>query len=168
MIAIGPGVPRRRRGVRDDVHDRRPRTDVHRGSLRNLPGPGDGRSLVPFLTDGQTPQGWAQRDAASESIGETNASDPDYLRPYIPHPSPLCAPSVGCTSNTTTGAPRSTTEEPIRTSFAASSTPSIQGLSPPSAPSFLQLDACSGPSCREADALAITDPLPQAKAGWTL
>ncbi len=30
-----------------------------------------------------------------------------------------------------------------------------------SAPSYSQLDACSGSSCREADALAVTDPLPQ-------
>ena len=39
---------------------------------------------MPFLTDGQTPDGW-RGATLSESIGETNVSDPDYL-PYIPPP----------------------------------------------------------------------------------
>jgi arylsulfatase A-like enzyme len=158
MIAIGPGVPA---GVEvsamTSTIDLAPTfTEVLSGTSPDWV---DGRSLVPFLTDGQTPQGWRSA-TLSESIGETNASDPDYL-PYIPPPFSALRSErwlyVEYDDGSTALYDRRTDPYELRNIVDAVDPAFTAALRA----QLSQLDACSGSSCREADALAVTDPLPQ-------
>ncbi len=159
MIAIGPGVPA---GVEvsamTSTIDLAPTfTEVLSGTSPDWV---DGRSLVPFLTDGQTPQGW-RTATLSESIGETNVSDPDYL-PYIPPPFSALRSErwlyVEYDDGSTALYDQRTDPYELRNIVDAVDPGFVAALSA----QLSQLDACSGPSCREADTLTIADPLPQA------
>ncbi len=159
MIAIGPGVP-----AGAEVSAMTSTIDLAPTFTELLSGTSpdwvDGRSLVPFLTDGQTPDGW-RGATLSESIGETNVSDPDYL-PYIPPPFSALRSErwlyVEYDDGSTALYDQSTDPYELRNIVDAVDPGFIAALSA----QLSQLDACSGSSCREADALTITDPLPQA------
>jgi arylsulfatase A-like enzyme len=146
MIAIGPGIPA---GVQ--VDEMTSTIDLAPTFTELLGGQSpdwvDGRSMVPFLATGQAPADW-RNAALSESIGVTNKSDPDYL-PFIPPPfSALRTPRWMYVEYDEL--------RNIVDSMEAADPAFIASLSD----QLAQLDACAGPSCREADALTITDPLP--------
>ncbi|MED5528239.1 MAG: hypothetical protein VYC81_06230, partial [Actinomycetota bacterium] len=97
----------------------------------------------------------------SESIGETNVSDPDYL-PYIPPPFSALRSErwlyVEYDDGSTALYDQRTDPYELRNIVDAVDPGFVAALSA----QLSQLDACSGPSCREADTLTIADPLPQA------
>jgi len=159
MIAIGPGIPA---GARVDemtsTIDLAPTfTEIMGGETPEWV---DGRSLVPFLPAGQAPENW-RNAALSESIGETNKSDPDYL-PFIPSPfSALRTPRwmyVEYDDGSTALYDQLADPFELRNIVDSVDPVFVAALSA----QLAQLDACAGPSCREADAVTITDPLPQA------
>ncbi len=158
MIAIGPGVPA---GVEVDAMtstiDLAPTFTELLGA--RVPNWVDGRSLVPFLAAGQKPENW-RNAALSESIGVTNKSDPDYL-PFIPPPfSALRTPRwmyVEYDDGSRALYDQVTDPFELRNVVDAVDPAFVQSLSS----QLAQLDRCAGPSCREADAITITDPLPQ-------
>lgn len=158
LIAIGPGIPA---GVEVDAMtstiDLAPTfTEVLGG---RTPDWIDGRSLVPFLTAGKKPEDW-RNAALSESIGETNKSDPDYL-PFIPPPfSALRTPRwmyVEYDDGSRALYDQRTDPYELRNVVDSVDPTFVAGLSA----QLAQLERCAGPSCREADAVTITDPLPQ-------
>jgi arylsulfatase A-like enzyme len=160
MIAIGPGIPA---GVQ--VDEMTSTIDLAPTFTELLGGQSpdwvDGRSMVPFLATGQAPADW-RNAALSESIGVTNKSDPDYL-PFIPPPfSALRTPRwmyVEYDDGSRALYDQLTDPYELRNivdSMEAADPAFIASLSD----QLAQLDACAGPSCREADALTITDPLP--------
>ncbi|HEY7823391.1 MAG TPA: hypothetical protein VIG24_11175, partial [Acidimicrobiia bacterium] len=114
---------------------------------------------VPFLAAGQAPEDW-RNAALSESIGETRKSDPDYL-PFIPSPfSALRTPRwmyVEYKDGSTALYDQLTDPYELRNIVDSVDPVFVASLSA----QLAQLDACAGPSCREADAVTITDPLPQ-------
>jgi N-acetylglucosamine-6-sulfatase len=157
MIAIGPGIPA---GVEVDemtsTIDLAPTfTEIMGGQTPEWV---DGRSLLPFLGAGQAPEDW-RTAALSESIGETNKSDPDYL-PFIPPPfSALRTPRwlyVEYDDGSTALYDRLTDPYELRNIVDSADPTFVAALSA----QLAQLDACAGPSCRNADAVTITDPLP--------
>lgn len=158
MIAIGPGIPA---GVQ--VEEMTSTIDLAPTFTEIMGGQSpewvDGRSLVPFLAAGQAPDDW-RNAALSESIGETNKSDPDYL-PYIPPPfSALRTPEwlyVEYDDGSRALYNRPTDPYELRNVVDSTDPAFVASLSA----QLAQLDACAGPSCREADALPIGDPLPQ-------
>ncbi len=158
MIAIGPGVPA---GVEVDAMtstiDLAPTFTELLGA--RVPNWVDGRSLVPFLAAGQKPENW-RNAALSESIGVTNKSDPDYL-PFIPPPfSALRTPRwmyVEYDDGSRALYDQVTDPFELRNVVDAVDPAFVRSLSS----QLAQLDRCAGPSCREADAITITDPLPQ-------
>ncbi len=158
MIAIGPGVPA---GVEVDAMtstiDLAPTFTELLGA--RVPNWVDGRSLVPFLAAGKKPENW-RNAALSESIGVTNKSDPDYL-PFIPPPfSALRTPRwmyVEYDDGSRALYDQVTDPFELRNVVDAVDPAFVQSLSS----QLAQLDRCAGPSCREADAITITDPLPQ-------
>ena len=95
-----------------------------------------------------------------ELIGETHVSDPDYL-PYIPPPFSALRSErwlyVEYDDGSTALYDRSTDPYELRNIADVVDPRFIAALSG----QLSQLDACSGSSCRDADALTITDPLPQ-------
>ena len=158
MIAIGPGIPA---GVEVDAMtstiDLAPTfTEVLGG---RTPDWVDGRSLVPFLATGQKPENW-RNASLSESIGVTNKSDPDYL-PFIPPPfSALRTPRwmyVEYDDGSRALYDQLTDPFELRNIVDSVDPAFVRALSA----QLAQLDRCAGPSCREADAVTITDPLPQ-------
>lgn len=158
MIAIGPGIPA---GV--EVDEMTSTIDLAPTFTEVLGGQSpdwvDGRSLVPFLAAGQAPEDW-RNAALSESIGETRKSDPDYL-PFIPSPfSALRTPRwmyVEYKDGSTALYDQLTDPYELRNIVDSVDPAFVASLSA----QLAQLDACAGPSCREADAVTITDPLPQ-------
>lgn len=161
MIAIGPGIPA---GV--SVEEMTSTIDLAPTFTEVMgaksPEWVDGRSLVPFLASGQAPQDW-RNAALSESIGETDKSDPDYL-PYIPPPFSALRTErwlyVEYDDGSTALYDRVTDPYELR-NIANSVDPTfVADLST----QLAQLDSCAGPSCREADALPVSDPLPSAGA----
>lgn len=164
MIAIGPGIPA---GV--EVQEMTSTIDLAPTFTEVLGGQTpewvDGRSLVPFLAAGVPPDSW-RNAALSESIGETDKSDPDYL-PYIPPPfSALRTPRwlyVEYDDGSSALYDRLTDPYELRNiveEMRASDPAFVASLSA----QLAQLDACAGPSCRAADAVTITDPLPNSGA----
>lgn len=158
LIAIGPGIPA---GVEVDAMtstiDLAPTfTEILRG---RAPDWIDGRSLVPFLAAGKAPDNW-RNAALSESIGETNKSDPDYL-PFIPPPfSALRTPRwmyVEYDDGSRALYDQLTDPYELRNVVDSVDPTFVAELSA----QLAQLERCAGPSCREADAVTITDPLPQ-------
>lgn len=158
MIAIGPGIPA---GV--EVDEMTSTIDLAPTFTEVLGGQSpdwvDGRSLVPFLAAGQAPEDW-RNAALSESIGETRKSDPDYL-PFIPSPfSALRTPRwmyVEYKDGSTALYDQLTDPYELRNIVGSVDPAFVASLSA----QLAQLDACAGPSCREADAVTITDPLPE-------
>jgi len=161
MIAIGPGIPA---GVSVEemtsTIDLAPTFTEVMGA--NSPEWVDGRSLVPFLASGQAPQDW-RNAALSESIGETDKSDPDYL-PYIPPPFSALRTErwlyVEYDDGSTALYDRVTDPYELRNIVNTVDPAFVAGLSS----QLAQLDSCAGPSCRQADALPVSDPLPAAGA----
>ena len=123
----------------------------------------DGRSLVSFFSAGQAPVDW-RNAALSESIGETNKSDPDYL-PYIPPPfNALRTPQwlyVEYDDGSTALYNQETDPYELRNIVSTANPMLVDALSA----QLKQLSTCAGPSCREADAVRITDPLPSPESG---
>lgn len=158
MIAIGPGIPA---GVEVDAMTST--IDLAPTFVELLGGQTpdwvDGRSLVPFLATGQKPDNW-RNAALSESIGETNKSDPDFL-PFIPPPfSALRTPRwmyVEYDDGSRALYDQLTDPFELRNVVDLVDPAFVRALSA----QLAQLDRCAGPSCREADAVTITDPLPQ-------
>ena len=157
MIAIGPGIPA---GVEIDAMtstiDLAPTfTEVLGGQA---PVWIDGRSLVPFLAAGRAPDDWRSA-ALSESIGETDTSDPDFL-PFIPPPfSALRTPRwmyVEYDDGSTALYDQVTDPYELRNIVDQVDPAFVAQLSA----QLAQLERCAGPSCRQADAMTITDPLP--------
>lgn len=157
MIAIGPGIPA---GVEVDAMtstiDLAPTfTEVLGGRAPNWI---DGRSLVPFLAAGRAPDDW-RNAALSESIGETDESDPDFL-PFIPPPfSALRTPRwmyVEYDDGSTALYDQVTDPYELRNIIDQVDPAFVAQLSS----QLAQLERCAGPSCRQADAMTITDPLP--------
>lgn len=157
MIAIGPGIPA---GVEVDAMtstiDLAPTfTEILGG---RTPAWVDGRSMVPFLAAGRKPDSW-RNAALSESIGETNKSDPDYL-PFIPPPfSALRTPRwmyVEYDDGSRALYDQLTDPYELRNIVDSVDPAFVAALSA----QLAQLDRCAGPSCRQADAITITDPLP--------
>ena len=158
MIAIGPGIPA---GVEvsemTSTIDLAPTfTEVLGG---NTPEWVDGRSLVPFLAAGQAPENW-RNAALSESIGETDKNDPDYL-PYIPPPFSALRTErwlyVEYDDGSTALYDRLTDPYELNNLVDSVDPAFVAALSA----QLAQLDDCAGPSCKEADAVSIPDPLPQ-------
>jgi hypothetical protein len=114
--------------------------------------------LLPFLGAGQAPEDW-RTAALSESIGETNKSDPDYL-PFIPPPFSALRTQrwlyVEYDDGSTALYDRLTDPYELRNIVDSADPTFVAALSA----QLAQLDACAGPSCRNADAVTITDPLP--------
>lgn len=158
MIAIGPGIPA---GVEVDAMtstiDLAPTFTEVLGA--RAPAWIDGRSLVPFLGAGTTPANW-RNAALSESIGETRKSDPDYL-PFIPPPfAALRTPRwmyVEYNDGSRALYDRLTDPYELRNIVDSVDPAFVAALSS----QLAQLERCAGPSCRQADAVTITDPLPQ-------
>jgi len=161
MIAIGPGIPA---GV--EVNEMTSTIDLAPTFTEVLGGQSpdwvDGRSMVPFLAAGQAPADW-RNAALSESIGETNKSDPDYL-PFIPPPFSALRTQRWMYVEYDDGSralyDQLTDPYELRNivdSMEAADPAFIASLSD----QLAQLDACAGPSCRQADAITISDPLPQ-------
>lgn len=157
MIAIGPGIPA---GVEvtemTSTIDLAPTFTEVMGAAS--PDWVDGRSLVPFFAAGQAPENW-RTAALSESIGETNKSDPDYL-PYIPPPFSALRTERWLYAEYDDGSTalydRVTDPYELRNIVNSVDPAFVASLSA----QLAQLDACAGPSCREADAVTIPDPLP--------
>ena len=158
MIAIGPGIPA---GVEVDAMtstiDLAPTFTEVLGA--RAPAWIDGRSLVPFLGAGATPANW-RNAALSESIGETRKSDPDYS-PFIPPPfSALRTPRwmyVEYNDGSRALYDRVTDPFELRNIVDSVDPAFVATLSA----QLAQLTRCAGPSCRQADAITVTDPLPQ-------
>ena len=161
MIAIGPGIPT---GVEvsemTSTIDLAPTFTEVMGAT--TPGWVDGRSLVPFLAAGQAPADW-RNAALSESIGETNKNDPDYL-PYIPPPFSALRTErwlyVEYDDGSTALYDQLTDPYELRNIVDSVDPAFVASLSA----QLAQLDKCAGPSCRMADAVTIEDPLPQGAA----
>ena len=158
MIAIGPGIPA---GVEVDAMtstiDLAPTfTEILGG---RAPAWIDGRSLVPFFASGRAPENW-RNAALSESIGETDESDPDFL-PFIPPPfAALRTPRwmyVEYDDGSTALYDQVTDPYELRNIVRQVDPTFVAALSA----QLAQLKRCAGPSCRQADAITITDPLPQ-------
>jgi len=161
MIAIGPGIPT---GVEvsemTSTIDLAPTFTEVMGAT--TPDWVDGRSLVPFLAAGQAPADW-RNAALSESIGETNKNDPDYL-PYIPPPFSALRTErwlyVEYDDGSTALYDQLTDPYELRNIVDSVDPVFVASLSA----QLAQLDKCAGPSCRMADAVPIEDPLPQGAA----
>jgi arylsulfatase A-like enzyme len=159
LIAIGPGIPA---GVEVDAMtstiDLAPTFTELLGGRAPLWV--DGRSLVPFLAAGREPEDW-RNAALSESIGETNPSDPDFL-PFIPPPfSAIRTPRwmyVEYDDGSRALYDQLTDPYELRNVVDVVDPAFVAALSA----QLAQLERCAGPSCREADAITITDPLPVA------
>ena len=119
----------------------------------------DGRSLVPFFAAGRAPEDW-RNAVLSESIGETDESDPDFL-PFNPPPfSALRTPRwmyVEYGDGSTALYDQLTDPYELRNIVDQVDPAFVSALSA----QLGQLERCAGPSCRQADAMTITDPLPQ-------
>ena len=158
MIAIGPGIPA---GVTVDAMtstiDLAPTFTEVLGA--RVPAWIDGRSLVPFLGTGGTPANW-RNAALSESIGETKKSDPDYL-PFIPPPFSALRTQRWMYVEYADGSralyDQVTDPYELRNIVDSVDPAFVRALSA----QLTQLERCAGPSCRQADAITITDPLPQ-------
>ena len=158
MIAIGPGIPA---GVEVDAMtstiDLAPTFTEVLGA--RVPDWIDGRSLVPFFAAGRAPEDW-RNAVLSESIGETDESDPDFL-PFNPPPfSALRTPRwmyVEYGDGSTALYDQLTDPYELRNIVDQVDPAFVSALSA----QLGQLERCAGPSCRQADAMTITDPLPQ-------
>lgn len=158
MIAIGPGIPA---GVEVDAMtstiDLAPTFTEALGA--QAPDWTDGRSLVPFLSSGRKPEAW-RNAALSESIGESGPSDPDFL-PFNPPPfSALRTPRwmyVEYDDGSSALYDRMTDPYELRNIVGEANPAFVAQLSA----QLAQLELCAGPSCRQADAVTITDPLAQ-------
>jgi arylsulfatase A-like enzyme len=78
MIVMGPGVPM---GVSVDAMTSATDLGPTFAQILGATAPNwvDGRSLVGFLSRGETPQGW-RNAALSESLGISTPADPDYQK----------------------------------------------------------------------------------------
>lgn len=157
MIAIGPGIPA---GV--EVSEMTSTIDLAPTFTEllggNTPDWVDGRSLAPFLAAGQAPENW-RNAALSESIGETNKDDPDYL-PYIPPPFSALRTERWLYVEYDDGSKalydRLTDPYELNNIVDSTDPEFVAALSR----QLAQLDDCAGPSCKNADAISIPDPLP--------
>lgn len=158
MIVIGPGVPAGIT-VRDmtSTIDLAPTFNELLGA--RTPPWVDGRSFVPFLANGKAPENW-RNAVLSESIGKTTRDDPDWL-PFIPPPfSALRTPRwmyVEYDDGSRALYDQLTDPFELRNIVNSVDPAFVRQLSA----QLAQLDRCAGPSCRQADAVTITDPLPQ-------